>query len=140
MKPDAIRRFEATSATLAKFRGKPFDWSKGLTCLHMARFHLVKMGYKIEAMPRIKSAIGARRELDKRELGNVGDWLDSIGLPRIAPAAMAQGDIGYRSSEDGFGGLMICAGPHKLIGWFENAPDMVVMDMTFDQVEAAWRL
>lgn len=140
MKHDAIRRFDAASATLAKYRGKPFDWAKGLTCLHMVRSHLVKLGYRPETLPRIKSAVAARRALDARGWATTADMIDAQGFQRIAPAMMVQGDIAYRSSEDGFGGLLVCVGPLKMMGWFENAPDFVVMDMQFDQLEAAWRV
>jgi hypothetical protein len=137
---DSIRRFEATKQTLAKYRGKVFDWSEGWTCLHAARFHLVKMGHRVQPLPRVKSAIGARRALDQNGWKDVGDMMDGLGFTPIAPAAMYQGDIAFRGSEDGFGALLICAEPMKIIGWFENAPDFVVMDMTFDQLDRAWRV
>lgn len=136
---DAMRRFNATRATLDKYRGKPFDWAKGYTCIHMARFHLLKLGQKVPSLPRIRSAIGAKRALEQNGWSNVADMMDSLGFTPIAPAAMNQGDIAFRPSEEGFGALLICAQPMKIMGWFENAPDMVVMDMSFDQLDRAWR-
>lgn len=135
---DPLRRYEATKATLAKYRGRPFEWSKGWTCVHMARFHMVKMGHKLPVMPRVKSAIGAKRALTENGWSSVADMMDGLGFARIAPAAMLQGDLAFRSSDDGFGALLICAEPMKAMGWFENAPEMVLMDMTFDQLESAW--
>lgn len=137
---DALRRYEATKATLAKYRGHPFEWAKGWTCVHMARSHMVKMGHKLPVMPRIKSAIGAKRALSANSWSSVADMMDGLGFARIAPAMMLQGDLAFRASGDGFGALLICAEPMKTMGWFENAPDMVLMDMTFDQLESAWRI
>ena len=60
---DLLRRHEATRATLEKYRGKGWSWEAGRTCVHMARSHLVKMGHKPEALPRIRSLLAARRAL-----------------------------------------------------------------------------
>lgn len=138
--PDLVRRQEAAMATLAKYRGRAFDWKTGQTCIHMARFHLRRMGHRPEPLPRIRGLIGARKALDARGWQTCADVLDALLLPRIPAAAMLPGDIAFRSSEDGLGGLLVCAGAHKLMGWFENAPGFVVMDMSFDQVEACWRV
>jgi len=137
---ESLRRYGATCATLRKYKGRVFDWSDGSTCIHMGRSHLVQMGHNLPMLPRIKSAIGAKRALSQNGWANVADMMDSLGFTPIAPAAMWQGDIAYRASEDGFGALLICAEPMKIMGWFENAPDMVVMDMSFDQLDKAWRV
>lgn len=144
---DLLRRQSATAATEAKFRGKPFDWKAGMHCLAMARFHLVKLGHRVEKLPRIRGVIGAKRHLAARGWATCADLMDAQGFTRIAPAMMLPGDLAYRASADGLGGLLICVGAHKLMGWFpENTlPEMgvdamVVMDMSFDQVETGWRV
>jgi hypothetical protein len=143
----ALARKRATDATLARYRGRLFDWKKGATCLHLAAFHLRAMGHKVPALPRVRGIIGARRALDAHGWPTVAEMIDAQGLPRIAAAAMLPGDLAFRRSVDGLGGLLVCVGPHKLAGWFpENtraelgADVLVVMDMSFDQVEACWRI
>lgn len=138
---DVIRRQEATQATYDKFKGKPFDWKEAVTCVHMLRFHLVKMGHKPEPMPRIRSLIAAKRALAERGCENVADLLDKQpGLMRIAPVQMRIGDLAFRGGPDGIGGILICAGPGRMMGWFEDQECMVAMRATFDNAEAAWRV
>lgn len=138
MTPEMVRRQAATSATLDRYRGKVFDWSKGITCVHLARYHLRQMGHQPPSLPRIRSAFAAKQEMKARGWSGVADMLDGI-LPRIAPAQMLIGDLTVAKSEEGLGAIFICAGPHKLLGWREDAPALVVLDVTLDQVEAAWR-
>jgi hypothetical protein len=98
------------------------------------------MGHRPPPLPRIRSLAGARRALAERGWTDVTDMLDAQpGLLRIAPAEMLPGDIAALASEDGIGAIFLCAGPHKLIGWREDAPAMVVLDVSFDQVSGAWR-
>lgn len=144
---DLLRRKAATQSTEQRFRGKRFDWKAGHHCLAMAAFHLKAMGHRAEKAPRVRGVLGARRMLDARGWPTVAEMIDAQGLERIAPAAMLLGDLAFRASEDGLGGLLICVGPHKLMGWFPQntraeigADLMVVMDMSFDQVAASWRL
>lgn len=145
--PEAVRRQKATAATEARFRWKPFGWKEGNHCLAMAHGHLKAMGHKVPKLPRVRGMLGARRLLDDHGWATVAEMIDAQGLERIRPAAMKLGDLAFRSSPDGLGGLLICVSAHKLMGWFpENTVEaighdlMVVMDMSFDQVEAAWRV
>ncbi|MBB4857204.1 hypothetical protein HNO88_000511 [Novosphingobium chloroacetimidivorans] len=130
-----LRRQHATAATLQKYRDAPFDWAAGKTCLHMARFHLRQMGHRPEGLPRIRSAIGARRALDVRGWANVGDMLDTI-LPRIAPAQMRLGDVAMLDSGDGFGAIVISLGG-KVMGWHEGYPGMTALEPI--AIAGAWR-
>lgn len=135
---EMLRRKEATEATLAKYRGRPFDWNEGLTCVHLARFHLRQMGHKPPPLPRVKSLIGAKRALAKNGWGNVADMLDAF-LPRIAPARMLLADVAVLGSEDGIGSVFVAASAHKMIGWREDAPELVVLDVPAGQLAGAWR-
>lgn len=137
MKPDMIRRQQAVQATMDKYRARAFDWKGKATCLHMARFHLVRMGRKPPALPQVGSLLAARRALAERGWANVGEMLDGIGLERIAPAAMRLGDLAMIEDDSGLGGIVISAGG-KVIGWHEDAAGMVVMDLL--QADAAWRV
>lgn len=134
------RRRRATQATLDRFRGKTFDWRTGVTCVHLARFHLIKSGRRPPQLPRIRSELAARRALKQRGWTNVAEMLDGIGLERIAPAAMLLGDLAVAGSDDGIGAIFVCAGPHKLLGWREDAPELVRLDVTLDQLDGAWRV
>lgn len=137
---DLIRRQRALAATQAKVRGRALDWKAGMTCVHMARFHLRAMGHRPEPLPRIRSIIGARRALKERGWADVAAMLDAQpGLCRIAPAAMLPGDLAALESADGMGSICVCAGPHKIIGWREDAAEAVVIDLAFDQIAGAWR-
>ena len=138
---DLIRRAKALAATEKKVRGKPLDWAKGMTCVHMGRFHLRQMGHRPEALPRIRSLIGARRALKERGCINVAELLDAQpGLSRISPAMMLPGDLAVLASDDDIGSIFVCAGPHKLIGWREDFPGAVVLDLSFDHISGAWRV
>ncbi|QQN73959.1 hypothetical protein [Croceicoccus sp. YJ47] len=133
---ELLRRKEAVEKTLAKYRDKPFDWRRGQTCLHMLRFHLRLMGHAPEPLPRVRSAIGARRALNLRGWQDVGDMLDAM-LPRIAPAAMLLGDVASFRSDDGFGAITINLGG-KVMGWHEDAPGMTALEPV--EIAGAWRV
>ena len=135
-----LHRQAALSATLDKFRTRAWDWKTGHTCVHLARFHLRQMGHKPEAVPAIRSEISARRALATRGWQSVADMLDAQpGLARIAPAMMLPGDLAVAGSADGMGAVFICLGGHKLMGWREDVEGMVVLDVMFDYLDAAWR-
>src|SRR3546814_14475637 len=88
--PEPVRRKESTQATLDKFKGQPFDWGEGRHCVRLAHFHLRQMGQKPPTLPRIRSALAAKKALKERGWASVSDMLDSI-LVRIPPAMMQLG-------------------------------------------------
>ncbi len=133
---EMLRRQRAVEATLAKYRDAPFDWAAGKTCLHMARFHLRQMGHRPEGLPRIRSALAARRALDVRGWKHVGDMLDTL-LPRIAAAQMVLGDVALLDSGDGFGAIVISLGG-KVMGWHEDYAGMTALDPL--RMAGAWRV
>lgn len=147
-----VRRQVATQATLDMFRGKAFSWSGGKTCLHLMHAHLRHCGVKVPRLPTVRSALGAKRALDKRSCANIAEVIDSLELERLpAPAMMTIGDLAYRSSADGFGGVLVCVGANQLLGWAdavavseedegEIVPNCEVLIMALDQVEACWRV
>jgi hypothetical protein len=139
MKPELIRRKDATEATLARYRHKAFDWSKGITCVHLARCQMRKMGHKPPTLPRFRSAFAAREAMTERGWGTVAEMLDSM-LPPIPPARMLLGDLAVTPTEDGIGAINICAGPHKLMGWHDGADGLVMLDVSLNDLIGAWRL
>lgn len=136
---ELLRRKEATEKTLARYRGKAFDWSTGITCVHLARAQMRAMGHRPPTLPRFRSMLGAKKAMAERGWANVTEMLDSM-LPRIAPAQMLLGDIAALPDAEGLGSLMVCAGPHKLMGWREDAAELVVLDVTLDELAGAWRV
>lgn len=137
--PELEKRRVATEKTLARFRGKAFDWSQGVTCVHLARAHMRNMGHRPPGLPRFRSAFGAKRALAERKYGSVAGMLDSL-LPRIAPARMLLGDICLVPGEDGLDAIFICASPRKVFGWREDATGLVVLDVRPEELTGAWRV
>lgn len=138
--PDLVRRALATQATLAKYRGKPFDWGKGFHCAALLRFHLKKLGHKVPPLPPIRSAVGARRALDQFGVADMAALCGGpLGLEPIPAARMLPGDLVVADAEDGLGGVLICAGPRKVFGWTSDVPRLAVWDCDFGQFGDAFR-
>ena len=138
MVPEAVRRKQATEATVARYRAKPFSWAQGRTCVHLARQHLRNMGRTVPTLPRFRSALAAKRALEAGGWSDVCQMLDSF-LPRIPPAAMALGDIAALPGEGGLHGIVIDVGPRRVFGWAEGeeTPKMLEPDVT--KIIGAWR-
>ncbi len=137
--PEMEKRRRATEATLARYRGKVFDWSKGITCVHLARTHMRNMGHRPPGLPRFRSALGAKKAMQERGWSSVTEMLDAL-LPRIAPAQMALGDLAVVPGDAGMDAIFICAGPRKVFGWREDAPALVVLDVSLDEMTGSWRV
>jgi hypothetical protein len=135
--PEQDRRREATEATLAKFRGTAFDWSEGRHCMKLAHYHMRQMGKRPPALPRIRSAMAARRELKARGHETVTELLDGL-LDRIPPARMQLGDLATLPGDDGLDAVFVCAGPRRLFGWREDHPVAVMLAIGLNEVTAAW--
>jgi hypothetical protein len=139
MIPELVRRKAATEKTLQRYRGKAFDWAKGVTCVHLARAHLRNMGHKPPTIPRFRSALGAKKAMQERGWGSVSDMLDQL-LVRIAPAQMVLGDLAVVPGDAGMDAILVCAGPRKVFGWREDAPVLVVLDVSMGEMTGAWRV
>lgn len=156
MAPDLIRRQVATEHTFKRYRRKDFDWKVMVTCVGLAWFHAKKMGHKPPKIPPYRSPLGALRVLKQLGCKDCGELVDKIpGVERIAPAQMMMGDIamvkaGVPEGEEETAGaaalaeigtIVLCLGPHKIIGWrADTGTRLVVLDVGFDQIDAAWRL
>lgn len=136
---DLLRRQEATEKTIARFKGKVFDWRAGITCVHLARFHLRNMGHKVPTLPRFRSALAARRALKAGGWESVEDMLDSILPRRPAPSFMTLGDLATVPGTDGLHSILVCAGPFKLLGWHPVDGTFVVYDGGNTEVSGAWQ-
>lgn len=137
--PHPVRRQNATKKTLERYKGKAFDWAKGITCVHMARAHLRNMGHRPPGLPRFRSALGAKKAMQERGWQSVTEMLDSL-LPRIAPAQMVLGDIAVVPGDAGMESIMISVGPRKVMGWLPDGSAVVVYDAPASEFTAAWRV
>lgn len=140
--PELDRRREATQATVDKFKGLPFDWSQGRHCVRMAQYHLRQMGWrspKLPTIPRVRSAMAAKKELKAHGFESVSEWLDGL-LERIPPAMMLVGDVATVEGDAGLDAVFICAGPRRLFGWREDQPGAVMLEVSLDEVQGAWRV
>lgn len=134
-----VARVDATNKTMAKYRGKAFDWN-GVSCIHLARTQLRNMGHKPPRIPAFRSAIGAKRAMDANGYQTVADIFDGLGLARIAPAAMLVGDLAILPGEDGFDAVVICVGG-KLLGWHGiDLSQPKIIGEAVAHITAAWRL
>lgn len=139
MLPELERRRIATQKTLDRYRPKVFDWSKGITCIHLAWCQLRQMGHRPPTLPRFRSALAAKRALKERGFDTVEAALDSL-LPRIAPAQMLLGDLASVPGTEGLDSILVCAGPQKLMGWHPVDGSFVLYDGGMEQITGAWRV
>lgn len=137
--PELERRRRATEKTLTRFRNKTFDWRYQRTCAHLARYQARNMGRKLPPVPRFRSALGAKKGLLMLGHDSLIGLLDAH-LERIAPAAMRLGDLCAVPGCEGLDAIFINVAPRKIAGWREDAPVLVVLDVSLDEIEAAWRL
>lgn len=137
MTPELVRRAEATRKTMARYRNKRFDWGERATCIHMARYHLRQMGHRPPSIPDFRSALGARRALEKTGFGSVPALLDSM-LPRITPAEMLVGDLAVFAGDEGMECVGVSAGG-KILAWHEDAPNGI-KPLIVSEILGAWRV
>lgn len=137
------RRRLATEKTLARFRNKPFDWTKSATCIHLARFHAINMGHKPPTIPRFRSALGARKALRGTGHQSLESLLDGL-FERIAPAFMMLGDLALVPGDNGetaMGALLIHSGGPKMLGWHDADADCLRgIGGLEPHIFGAWRL
>lgn len=137
-KKPLLKRHDALQATLERYRARPFDWSTGATCVHMLRFHLKKMGHKIEAVPKLDGPIAAKRELKRRGWESVSAMLDDL-LEPIPVAAMLPGDVSVLPGDDGLEAVVISLGA-TAIGYSEGIEGMTLFTEPGRVLERAWRV
>ncbi|EQB05223.1 DUF6950 family protein [Sphingobium indicum] len=135
-----VQRAAATTATMAKYRSQAFDWRARATCIHMARFHLRRLGHTPPPIPDFRSALGARKALEKTGFADLPALLDSL-LERIAPASVLVGDIVILRGDEGFDSICIWAGG-KFLGWHGDDPSGIKPQMALDpaNIIGAWRV
>ncbi|WP_425516672.1 DUF6950 family protein [Sphingobium phenoxybenzoativorans] len=133
---DLEARRAATKLTMDKYRNRPFDWRNRSTCIHLARTQLRNLGHRPPPIPSFRSALGARRALATAGFASIPALLDSF-LERIPPAAMLVGDLAATEGDDGFEGIVVCAGA-KMLGWNEVDPSGL-RNLIVSEFVGAWR-
>ena len=134
-----ILRQQAAQATIDRFGGKPLAYGKD-DCARMAVFCLKQLGVKVSLLKAgsYSSELGAARVLKKLGHDTVSDAIDSLGLPRIAPAMCLPGDIMALPTEGDDFGLAVAVGNGRALAFWGGAGGVctVVQPLRFAH---AWR-
>ena len=133
------RRALAVKATQKRFEGRPFDWRRSATCIHLLRFHARQMGHNVPTVPRFRSALTARRVLNELGHPNLASLMDAH-FERIPPAFMRVGDVLALPGDEMFEALVIRASPTKYLGWHQDAAGCTIMDVDISAAIGAWRI
>ncbi|MGT2515663.1 DUF6950 family protein [Sphingomonas panni] len=137
---EAVRRQQAATLTVARFRGAALVYGKN-DCVRLGAFVLRKMGHKVKLAQAgsYKSMRGARRALDRAGYATIADALDAMGLQRIPPAAALPADLVLIPGEGPFGGsLTMALGNGRVLGYHEDVVGADVLQPT--EFVAAWRV
>lgn len=118
-------RVAAAQATFDAFHLKPFVWGR-TDCVRLVAHTLRGLGYK----PRLHrggsyaSEIGAAKALLRAGFRDPAEWMDDIGVLRLAaPAAALPGDIlGFRHPDQAHGwtGLSVCIGNGRVLAFLDD--------------------
>jgi hypothetical protein len=133
------RRALAVRNTQARFEGKPFDWVRAATCIHLVRFHARQMGHKVPTVPRFRSALTARRVLQDMGHDSLVSLMDAH-FERIAPAFCRVGDVMALPGDGGFECFVIRSSVKKWLGWQQDYAGCGQLHCDMGQAIGAWRL
>lgn len=119
--PELERRRLATLATLDRYRDRPFQWGS-VDCAKVAAFHLKQFGIKvcISKAGSYRSALGARRAIERMGHASLPALLDSLGLTRIPYSRLRLGDIITAAGHAGIDAIGIYAGNGHIYGFHEG--------------------
>lgn len=138
---ELAQRAALTETVVARFRGRPFDWKKRRTCIHLARAQARALGHRPPPIPDFRSPKAARAALRSTGHETLEALLDSLFI-RIPPAAMWVGDLALMAGGDGLDAIVIAAGG-KMIGYHQDhlAEGLVNIEPeTGAAFVGAWRL
>jgi hypothetical protein len=133
------RRSTAAQKTKDRFEGEP--WKPGkFDCWQMAAFHARAVGNPLKIASKIgvyHSVAGGIRKLRRLGHKDIPSALDAA-FERITPAAAIVGDfIQMLSEDDDIGGVTVCLGNGRVIGYHEEAIGACVLQPL--EMVAAWR-
>lgn len=138
---DLAHRAALTETVVARFRGRPFDWKKRRTCIHLARAQARALGHRPPPIPDFRSPKSARAALRSTGYETLEALLDSLFV-RIPPAGMWIGDIVLGAGGDGLGAIGIAVGG-KIIGYHQDHLAEGLVNIEIEAADAfvgAWRL
>ncbi len=140
---ELARRTAAVAATKAHFEGKPFAWGR-VDCAKIAAFHLRQMGRHdalgLAKAGNYRSALSARRAIARAGHESLSAALDSIGLPRIPPAAALPGDIVLTQGSDSWEALGIVVGNDAVLSFHEDLDGIDIVRVFNWSTAEAWRV
>ena len=115
------RRAAAAEACIVRFADKPYQPGKR-DCTLMARHCLHKLGLKVPFAKGIRysSELGGVRALKAAGFSNLIDAVDSLNLPRIAPASALPADLIALPTDHALGALAVCIGPAAWLSYAED--------------------
>jgi cell wall-associated NlpC family hydrolase len=121
-KDPLVRRVEIAQEALDTFAGKPFAWGSN-DCARLAALVLRRAGYKpkLSQFGDYRSDLAARKALKARKMKSVVDWIDSVGVMRVAPAATLPGDLIAFPGAGGWEGLAVVLGNGRVLAFTEAA-------------------
>lgn len=134
------RRVAAAQKTVDRFKDQP--WKPGkFDCWQMAAFHAKAIGKPLKIAAKIgvyHSIVGGVRKLRRLGFQDVPSALDAA-FERIAPAAAIAGDyIQLPSEDDDVGGVTVCVGNGRVIGYHEDVVGACILQPL--EMKAAWRV
>lgn len=137
------QRADATRRTIDVWRPRPFDWAAKSHCIALAHAQGRAMGHRLPVLPVIRSALAAKRALNKLGFETVEDMLSAY-FPRIVPAAMRVGDLcAGPPSADGLGlaAIGVADGQGNIFGWHDHrSTELATIQFSLGQLTMAWRL
>ena len=136
-----VRRVEIAQEALDTFAGKPFVWGTN-DCARLAALVLRRAGYKpnLAQFGDYRSDRSARKALKARKMTSVLDWIDSLGLMRIAPAATLPGDLLAFPGATGWDGLAVVLGNGRILAFAGDVDDHAcsIIAAKLELATAAW--
>lgn len=140
-----IERVERTQKTIDLWLNRTFQWGTA-DCGQMAGSHLDACGVTtpLAQAGNYKTEIGARRVMRRLGATSMEDFLDNLGLDRIAPASALPGDIvGFPGGEEGneWTALGVHVGDDRIIGFAAaQGEEAIVRVGPISVATMAWRV
>ncbi|APX65591.1 hypothetical protein AV944_06730 [Sphingomonas sp. LK11] len=143
---DLIARVNATQATIDKWLDKTFEWGTA-DCGQMVGSHLESLGLStlLSQAGTYTTEIGAKRVMKRLGASSMEDFLDKLGLPRIAPASAVVGDVigfpGGRDEDHQWTALGVHVGASDILGFAAaDGEDAIVRVGPVSVATVAWRV
>lgn len=141
-----VRRERAATACRLRFQGKSYKPGTR-DCPIMGLHCLRKLGVQVPWAKGLKWSSEAEGLKTLKSLGfaNLIEAVDSLGLPRIAPAMALAGDLIALPTSHKLGALAVCMGNGNLLAFTDHSPNAEVLTGVTEFVRdergpCAWRV